>query len=61
MLLSPAGTDPGFREPEAYSIWEASVMGKNTKLLMQGIPGGPVVRTQCFHCHGLEFNLWSGN
>ena len=51
MLLSPARTDPGFREPEAYSLWEASAMGKNTKLPMQGLAGGPVVRTQRFHCH----------
>ena len=24
-------------------------------------PGGPVVRTLCFHCRGCGFNPWSGN
>ena len=24
-------------------------------------PGGPVVKTQCFHCHGPRFDSWSGN
>ena len=24
-------------------------------------PGGPVVRTSCFHCQRLGFNPWSGN
>ena len=23
--------------------------------------GSPVVRTQCFHCHGPRFTPWSGN
>lgn len=26
-----------------------------------GLPGGLVVRTQCFHCRGHWFNPWSGN
>ena len=25
------------------------------------LPGGPVVRTPCFHCRGHGFNSWSGN
>ena len=24
-------------------------------------PGGPVVRTLCYHCQGCRFNPWSGN
>ena len=24
-------------------------------------PGGPVVKTPCFHCRGLRFNPWPGN
>ena len=24
-------------------------------------PGGPVVRTLCFHCRGHRFDPWSGN
>ena len=24
-------------------------------------PGGPVVKTLCFHCWGRGFNTWSGN
>ena len=24
-------------------------------------PGGPVVRTPCFHCRGHGFDPWSGN
>ena len=24
-------------------------------------PGGPVVKTRCFHCRGLRFYPWSGN
>ena len=24
-------------------------------------PGGPVVKTPCFHCRGCGFNPWSGN
>ena len=27
---------------------------------MREFPGGPVVRTQRFHCCGPGFNLWSG-
>ena len=25
------------------------------------LPGGPVVKTPCFHCRGHRFNPWSGN
>ena len=25
------------------------------------IPGCPVVKTWCFHCHGFDFDPWSGN
>ena len=28
---------------------------------LQGLPGGPVVRTLCFHCKGHKFHPWSGN
>ena len=24
-------------------------------------PGGPVVKTLCFHCRGRRFDPWSGN
>lgn len=24
-------------------------------------PGGPIVRTLCFHCQGPAFDLWLGN
>ena len=24
------------------------------------LPGGPVVKTACFHCKGHRFNPWSG-
>ena len=24
-------------------------------------PGGPVVKTPCFHCRGHRFDPWSGN
>ena len=24
-------------------------------------PGGPLVKTPCFHCRGCRFNPWSGN
>ena len=30
------------------------------KLLWE-FPGGPVVRTPCFHCRGHRFDPWSGN
>ena len=32
----------------------------NTKE-MKDFPGGPVVKTLCFHCRGLGFNPWLGN
>ena len=31
------------------------------KTTMRDFPGGPVVKTPCFHCRGHEFNPWSGN
>ena len=31
------------------------------RCLGKEFPGGPVVRTQSFHCRGRTFNLWSGN
>ena len=32
-----------------------------TTMRYQDFPGGPVVRTLCFHCQGPRFNPWSGN
>ena len=26
-----------------------------------GLPGGPVIRTPCFHCFECGFDPWSGN
>ena len=28
------------------------------KTPLQGIPGGPVVKTRCFHCYGSTFHPW---
>lgn len=33
----------------------------DTKLMAQGLPGGPVIKTLCFHCPGSRFFLWLGN
>ena len=30
-------------------------------LIVWNVPGSPVVRTPCFHCRGLRFDLWLGN
>ena len=32
-----------------------------TKTPRRGFPGGPVVRTLCFHFRGCGFDPWSGN
>ena len=34
---------------------------KKKKLFPGNFPGGPVVKTPCFHCWGHDFNSWSGN
>ena len=31
------------------------------KIHLQEFPGGPVVRTPCFHCRGHGFDPWLGN
>ena len=36
--------------------------GSHVRLNFGDFPGGPVVRTLCFHCYGASgFNPWSGN
>ena len=35
--------------------------GCNVKKSGWEFPGGPVVRTPCFHCRGPGFDPWSGN
>ena len=34
-------------------------MNKYSRKSTREFPGGPVVRTQRFHCHGHGFNPWS--
>ena len=34
---------------------------RDLNTVIQGLPGGPVVRTLCFHCRGHGFSPWSGN
>ena len=31
------------------------------KMLSRDFPGGPVVKTPCFHCRGHWFDPWLGN
>ena len=46
---------------EIQTLKARKQMNKNKKLLLWELPGGPVVRTLCFHCQGPGFNPWSGN
>ena len=34
---------------------------QQSRLQQWEFPGGPVVRTQSFHCHEIRFHLWSGD
>ena len=38
-----------------------STLHKTENTRKMDFPGGPVVRTQCFHCQRPRFNAWSGN
>ena len=40
-----------------YDTYETLVQ----KTFYWEFPGGPMVRTQCFHCCGPGFDPWSGN
>ena len=33
----------------------------HSNTIYRDFPGGPVVKTLCFHCRGCGFNPWSGN
>ena len=36
-------------------------VGHDWATLLRGFPGGPVVKTLCFHCWGHRFDPWLGN
>ena len=46
-------------------IWESLSSWTHTTILWRsslgGFPGGPVVKTPCFHCSGCGFDPWSEN
>ena len=42
-----------------YDTWRRLQKDKTVKVSSMGeLPGGPVLRTQRFHCWGLRFNAW---
>ena len=42
--------------------WARPVTSKvNKQYICWEFPGGPVVRTLCFHCRGYGFHPWLGN
>ena len=38
-----------------------SLYWQDFKRLVTDFPGGPVVKTPCFHCRGHGFDPWLGN
>ena len=43
-----------------YSSSDFSLF-KKKKQLLEDFPGGPMVKTLCFHSMGFRFNSWWGN
>ena len=64
-VTQPENTGARIQTPVNWSPKLDYTMGKTISALFKrdgggGFPGGPVVRTQCFHCQGPGFNPWSG-
>ena len=44
-----------------FSVFEMNDRKAVQEHWVKDFPAGPVVKTLCFHCRGLRFDLWSGN
>ena len=53
--------DRGDRNGDEHKKEVWMEMGLRMRIDMEGLPGGPVVTTPCFHCQGPGFNPGSGN